>query len=110
MSENKKRSSSFSEITEESENQNFKSDEKNVKAFVISSSMISNLHDSQLIQTVDGSKKFIKIQESPNSRTKKLEDFIIDENIIISDQSLDKSNESIIESMLVSLYFTVNNK
>lgn len=102
MSENKKRSSSNSETIEELENQYSKIDEKNVKAFVVSLSMNSNLIDSQLIQTIDGSKKFIKIQESPNSRTKRLDDFVIDDNEMTS--SLDNSNESIIESVLVRLF------
>ena len=107
MSDAKKRSSSNSEPTEDTQNQSFKSDEKKVKAFVISSSMNSNLLDSQLIQTADGSKKFIKIQKSPNSRTSRFIDFVIDENEneMTSNSSLDKSTESIIESMLVSFFY-----
>ena len=105
MSEAKKRSSSNSEQTEDTQNQSLKNDEKNVKAFVISSSTNSNLLDSQLIQTVDGSKKFIKIQASPNSRTSRLVDFVIDENENEMTSSLDKSTESIIESMLVSSFY-----
>lgn len=107
MSDNKRRSS-LSESTEQPES--FKNDEKNVKAFVISSSEKSNLLDSQLIKTLDGSKKLVKIQDSPKSKTSRLVDFgvngnelDVDENEMKSNLSLEKSPGSVIESMMVIL-------
>lgn len=100
---NDKRRSSISEPFEEQENISFKNDEKNCKAFVISSSMKANLIDSQLIQTFDGSKKIVKIQDSPNSKISRLVDFVVDENENKTSSNLDKTNGSVIETIMVIL-------